>query len=362
MSEAKQVDFLLVGLVSPETREPLAGGAVYVYEAGTSTPSNLWLDRAKTDLATNPIILDASGKALVFGDGVYRFVVREIDNVTEPIIIEYDGLEYTPNLVSSAQAALTENLDFAGLKGINAGPGTDPTDTINKGQLDTVESELKSKINTVQNNLDTTEFLDLTDTPSVYTAANKKLVRVKDDLSGVEFVSINDAMVNGLFTDLFDTPASYATHTGKAAIVNSTSDGLTFGYPDSKTLQGKAISTNAPADKATWEYDLAAQTWKPVPPGATTQLQREVVWTGNATTAGFTKADIKFLTIVHTNGGPVIHTVEAETAGETGNIRILNRGGENADRVYDYVINVSRSGDTWTITSTVLLTKISVMF
>lgn len=78
---AIQVDELWGGLTD-NSGEPLAGGKVYTYVGGTSTPVALYTARDKGGSAANPIELDGYGRALVFGDGIYKFVVKDSDDTT----------------------------------------------------------------------------------------------------------------------------------------------------------------------------------------------------------------------------------------------------------------------------------------
>jgi hypothetical protein len=55
----------------------LAGGTVECYASGTSTLKTIWLDRDKADEAANPYTLDSNGTAPLFGDGVYRIVLKD---------------------------------------------------------------------------------------------------------------------------------------------------------------------------------------------------------------------------------------------------------------------------------------------
>lgn len=55
--------------------KPLAGGSVYFYIPNTSAKKDTYQDAAQTILNTNPIILDASGEAVIWGTGTYRQVV-----------------------------------------------------------------------------------------------------------------------------------------------------------------------------------------------------------------------------------------------------------------------------------------------
>lgn len=70
--------------------KPLAGGKLYTYEAGTSTPKATFTDKAGTIANANPVILDADGYADVRLDtGGYKFRLenaagvfqREADNI-----------------------------------------------------------------------------------------------------------------------------------------------------------------------------------------------------------------------------------------------------------------------------------------
>lgn len=69
---------------------PLAGGSVSTFIPGTSTPSVTYQDSAGTIPNTNPVILDAAGRAIIWGSGSYRTVVKDVagnliyDQVTSP--------------------------------------------------------------------------------------------------------------------------------------------------------------------------------------------------------------------------------------------------------------------------------------
>lgn len=59
--------------------DPLAGGFVYFYVPNTTTPKDTWQDAGQTILNTNPIELSAGGTAIIYGSGIYRQVVKDID-------------------------------------------------------------------------------------------------------------------------------------------------------------------------------------------------------------------------------------------------------------------------------------------
>lgn len=87
---AEQVDMLLAGLVT-SSGAPLASGKVYTYVAGTSTETSLYTAQDKSAVATNPIVLDSLGRATVYGDGTYKFVVKTSADVT---VSTHDNLSY----------------------------------------------------------------------------------------------------------------------------------------------------------------------------------------------------------------------------------------------------------------------------
>lgn len=356
MAVAKQIDFLLAGLRHPLTDEPLAGGKVTTYTGGTTTPVNLYIARdTEEGNATNPVILDAYGRAEVFGNGVYKFSITDADDVP---IVEFDMVEYVPVVESEVSGG---NLDMDGNKIVNLGAGSDPGDAVNYQQLLSTESTLQAGIDAVADDLAAQTFLDLTDTPSSYAGHAGKLAVVNTGATALEFIPKEDVVAAGTFTDLSDTPADYSGQAGKAPIVNGTADALEFGYPDAKTIQGKAVDATEPADGQQLVFDAVEDKYVPTTV-ASGSLTREVVWTGLATTASFTKAGVKFLTITHVNIGDFVTTVEVESLVEAGYLRFLNRGGENADRNYDYGITVSRVGDTYSFSGSVNIKKISVMY
>lgn len=70
-------------LPSPETQfcdangHPYAAGTIATYEAGTSTPKTTWLDSGAVTANPNPIVLDGAGRAIIYGDGAYRLVLKD---------------------------------------------------------------------------------------------------------------------------------------------------------------------------------------------------------------------------------------------------------------------------------------------
>ena len=58
---------------------PLAGGTVAFYIPNTTTPKTTWQDTNQTVVNTNPLILDAGGRAVIYGTGQYTETVRDVN-------------------------------------------------------------------------------------------------------------------------------------------------------------------------------------------------------------------------------------------------------------------------------------------
>lgn len=61
--------------------DPLAGGKVHFYIPQTTIPKSTWQDEDQLVPNTNPVILDAAGRAIIYGAGSYRQVLTDaLDN------------------------------------------------------------------------------------------------------------------------------------------------------------------------------------------------------------------------------------------------------------------------------------------
>lgn len=56
---------------------PLAGGTVTFFVPNTTTPKDTWSDPDETTLNDNPLPLDSSGEAIIYGSGSYRQIVKD---------------------------------------------------------------------------------------------------------------------------------------------------------------------------------------------------------------------------------------------------------------------------------------------
>jgi hypothetical protein len=109
--------------------DPLSGGKVYTYIAGTTTPKATYTDAGGLTPAANPIILDSSGRAAIWIVGTYRIdvytsadvLVRSTDEVpaftaggdmTKAI---YDAANIVQQLVGTTAVQTLSNKTFIGL-------------------------------------------------------------------------------------------------------------------------------------------------------------------------------------------------------------------------------------------------------
>ena len=64
--------------------QPLAGGLLYTYAAGTTTPILTYVESSGTFLNSNPIVLDAGGFATIYlGMQSYKLCVADQNNVQQ---------------------------------------------------------------------------------------------------------------------------------------------------------------------------------------------------------------------------------------------------------------------------------------
>lgn len=87
------VDFFLAGLTDVDGN-PCYGYLIYTYEAGTTTPKETYTDAELTTPATNPIVLDVSGRASIFANGSFKFVLKTPEGET---VYTWDNLYFGEN-------------------------------------------------------------------------------------------------------------------------------------------------------------------------------------------------------------------------------------------------------------------------
>jgi hypothetical protein len=109
----------------------LIGGKAYFYEVGSTTPKTVWLDRNKGSVAANPYTLDSNGTAQLYGDGLYRIVIK---NAAGSTIYDRDNLNFVDYLTSGVYQAVQG--DYSSLNNAITRIGSTPTTlTINKANF-----------------------------------------------------------------------------------------------------------------------------------------------------------------------------------------------------------------------------------
>ncbi len=61
---------------------PYAGGTLDTFVVNTTTPKTTWRDSAGEAENTNPIVLDSAGRCIIYGNGGYRTVLKDVDGNT----------------------------------------------------------------------------------------------------------------------------------------------------------------------------------------------------------------------------------------------------------------------------------------
>jgi hypothetical protein len=87
--------------------EPLVGGKVYTYEAGTTTPLVTYTDNTGTSANPNPVILNARGEAAIWlGSGIYKFKLTDVNEV------EIWTADYIAAPISGVSPVLSGNVEI----------------------------------------------------------------------------------------------------------------------------------------------------------------------------------------------------------------------------------------------------------
>jgi hypothetical protein len=133
---ARQIDFLLGGIISPKNGRALSNGKVYITAAGTNTPSPVYRDALKTDLLPYPIILDEAGSAIAFSD-VNGIDIRIVDEhgsfVKELLGLSYGNISLPTNHIENP---VKEDIDADGHTITNILNPVSLTDVVNLQTLE----------------------------------------------------------------------------------------------------------------------------------------------------------------------------------------------------------------------------------
>lgn len=119
---------------------PLSGGSVYTYVPGTTDPSPTWTDEGMTVPNPNPVVLDQAGRAVIWGDGLYRQIVYDMfgnliwDQETGIVIDNLPGnVTIGGNLTVDGNTQLNGSANVSGPLSAQDGLGVNGGATINGG-------------------------------------------------------------------------------------------------------------------------------------------------------------------------------------------------------------------------------------
>lgn len=91
--------------------DPLDGGKIYTYEAGTTTPKGTFTDATGGTPNANPIVLDSNGRADIWLDtGAYRFIIKTSADVTVDDVDNITG--ETANVFGSSVETVAVNTNI----------------------------------------------------------------------------------------------------------------------------------------------------------------------------------------------------------------------------------------------------------
>jgi hypothetical protein len=112
--------------------DPLAAGTVTFYIPGTTTPKDTWQNAAQSILNSNPVTLDAAGRAIIYGSGAYRQVVKD----------QFGNLIWDQDTAEPNQGAVS----FGGTSG-----GTANAQTLSAAQFSGIDGQIISFVAGVTN-------------------------------------------------------------------------------------------------------------------------------------------------------------------------------------------------------------------
>jgi len=111
--------------------KPLAGGKVYTYIPGTSTPKATFADPNGASANPNPVVLDAKGEATIWLQGFYKIVLTDSNNVQQWSV---DQISSSPSVATPNAEWLTVNASFTFVSATQFSLAGDMTGTFQPGR------------------------------------------------------------------------------------------------------------------------------------------------------------------------------------------------------------------------------------
>lgn len=241
-SKAKQFDALWSGILDDEGL-PVALGKVYTYIAGSSsTAKATYTDRDKNTTAANPIILDAYGRAEVYGDGLYNIIVKDANDTT---LWDMDNVE-----IIAQSANLILDGDELTSQSVNGNIDIQPTGTgvIRVGGTNNGSGD--AQITTIQTNKD----IDIAPNGTGKTYFNKN----DAGSTGINVVLDEDNFASDR-ADALATQQSTKAYIASQVSATSGKQNINSGYFPSDGLEFK-VSIQSPVAMAV-DINASGYTW-----------------------------------------------------------------------------------------------------
>lgn len=248
---AVPVDVLWAGLFD-NSGQPLAGGKVYTYAAGSTTNKATYADSAKSTTNANPVVLDAYGRAAVYADGAYKFVIKNADDVT---LVTIDNLEFV-----SAQNPSTLSTTALSATGATIGSLTANIGVLTNMTISSATITLANLISPNISNASMTGSLHspTINTPSIVNASmtgslhspNIYNASLTGSLYGPTITNAtitSPAIVGGTITGGTMAPATFTFPVNYAFVIatpTANTDPANKGYVDARVLDAALPSTN----------------------------------------------------------------------------------------------------------------------
>lgn len=247
MGKARQIDFLLIGYRYPDTDTPVSQGEAYFYKDGTSTLATIWLDRDKTNQASNPVTLDDQGRAEVFGDDIYQVDIHEprISTTQKGALIESMPGLFVQEGVTYYIDPDTEDIGNLTVETINTGHGAN--------EVYPMDQAVKETSNVKFKNIEITEELVVNELLKVLSSAIiSGSVDLQSALTVAGFLQLNNDMdaTGNIDADGFTINGSPV---GTSSDTYWNSDGSGNIYYRSGNVLGNPITLNKDIIDSNWE-------------------------------------------------------------------------------------------------------------
>ena len=113
------------------TGKPLAGGMVYTYVPGTSTPKATYADPYGNSANPNPVVLDSNGEAVIWLQGFYKILLTDSNNVQ---LWSVDQISSAPSVATPSAEWLPVNASFTFVSTTQFSMAGDMTPTFQPGR------------------------------------------------------------------------------------------------------------------------------------------------------------------------------------------------------------------------------------